>query len=230
MISVCMAVKNGASYIEAQIESILCQLGAQDELVVSDDHSTDDSIRIVKKFDDDRIKTFSSPDHGASQNFEFALSRCLGEYIFLADQDDIWDPKKIGTMRRHLEDFDLVVCDCSLVDEKLEVMVDSFFQQNGSSSGFLKNLVSNSYMGCCMGFRRRVMEKALPVPANTPHDHWIGMVSELHFRTLFLEEALVMHRIHGANASTSGKASNVPHMRRVSQRYQLVRNLIGRSI
>ena len=225
-----MAVKNGESYIKAQIDSILCQLDAQDELVVSDDHSTDASLEIVKQFDDPRIKIFSSPQHGATQNFEFALSRSSGDFIFLADQDDVWHPKKIGTMLEYFKDFDLVVCDCSLVDDKLEVISNSFFQDKGSSSGFLKNLVSNSYMGCCMGFRKRVMEKALPIPANTAHDLWIGMVSEVHFKTFFLGESLVMHRIHDSNASTSGKASTIPHMKRVSQRYRLVRNLISRSI
>jgi glycosyltransferase involved in cell wall biosynthesis len=230
MVSVCMAVKNGVSYIGEQIDSILCQLSAHDELIVSDDHSTDASLAIVKKFDDPRIKIFSSPRHGASQNFEFAMSRSMGEVIFLADQDDVWHPKKISTMLAHLDDFDLVVCDCSLVDEKLAVIVDSFFQQKGSSRGFLKNLLSNSYMGCCMGFRRKVMQKALPVPANTPHDLWIGMVSEIHFKTFFLEESLVLHRIHDSNASTSGRTSKVPHVKRVSQRYHLVRNLISRSI
>lgn len=230
MISVCMAVKNGASYIGAQIDSILCQLGAHDELVVSDDHSTDDSLEIVGRFDDPRIKVFSSPRYGATQNFENALSRSSGEFIFLADQDDIWHPKKISTMLKFLGDFDLVVCDCSLVNERLEVISNSFFEQKGSSRGFLKNLLSNSYMGCCMGFRRRVIQKALPIPADTAHDLWIGMVSEIHFKTFFLEESLMMHRIHDSNASTSGRASTVPHMKRVSQRYQLVRNLISRSI
>jgi glycosyltransferase involved in cell wall biosynthesis len=225
-----MAVKDGASYIGAQIDSIVCQLGAHDELVVSDDRSTDATIEIVKRFDDPRIKIFSSLRRGATRNFEFALSRSSGDFIFLADQDDVWHPQKISTMIRHLDTFDLVVCDCSLVDERLEVISSSYFRKKGSSKGFLKNLVSNSYMGCCMGFRRRVMERALPIPENTAHDLWIGMVSEIHFKTLFLEESLVMHRIHDANASTSGRASTVPHIKRVSQRYQLVRNLIRRSI
>jgi len=225
-----MAVKNGAKYIGAQIDSILCQLSAHDELVISDDHSVDASLEIVKRFDDPRIKMFTSPRHGATQNFEHALSHSSGEFIFLADQDDVWHPEKISTMQRSFSDFDLVVCDCSLVNDGLEVISKSFFQQKGSSRGFLKNLLSNSYMGCCMGFRRRVMEKALPIPKDTAHDLWIGMVSEIYFKTFFLEESLVMHRIHASNASTSGRASTIPHMKRVSQRYQLVRNLISRSI
>ncbi|MEI9918788.1 MAG: glycosyltransferase family 2 protein [Bacteroidota bacterium] len=225
-----MAVKNGASYIDAQVDSILSQLNHSDELIVSDDHSTDATLDIVRAFKDQRIKICSSPRHGATQNFEFALSRSSGEFIFLADQDDVWHPHKISTMRKYLNDFELVICNCSLVDEKLQPIIGSFFESNGSGPGFLKNLLSNSYMGCCMAFRKSVMQKALPFPADTAHDHWIGMVAELHFKTFFLEESLVMHRRHGSNASTSGEASTVPHIKRVSQRYQLVRNLISRSL
>lgn len=118
-----------------------------------------------------------------------------------------------------------------LVDEKRNVISESFFEVNKSGKGFLRNLISNSYMGCCMGFRREVLAKALPFPTGTTiHDFWIGMVAETQFRSLFLDKTLVSHRIHGANASTSGKASRTPHLERVSQRYKLVRNLISRSL
>ena len=230
MISVCMAVKDGASYIEAQVDSILSQLDAGDELIVSDDHSTDATLDIVRAFEDRRVKIYSSPRYGATQNFEFALSRSSGDLIFLADQDDIWNEHKIARMTTYLDDYELVICDCSLVNDKLEVISGSFFETNQSGGGFLKNLLSNSYMGCCMGFRRSVLQKALPFPSDTAHDHWIGMVAEAHFKTYFLEESLVMHRIHNSNASTSGRTSTTSPIKRVSQRYHLVYNLISRSL
>ena len=43
MISVCMATYNGGQYLKAQIDSILNQLSVNDELVISDDHSTDNT-------------------------------------------------------------------------------------------------------------------------------------------------------------------------------------------
>lgn len=226
-----MAVRNGARYIGEQVDSIMCQLGPQDELIVSDDHSSDSTLDIVRSFNDPRIRIASSKQFGATHNFELALSRSTGDFVFLADQDDIWHPNKLSTMIPYLEEFDMVVCDCALVDDDRNVIGSSFFEVNGSGKGFLRNLVSNSYMGCCMGFRRNVLEKALPFPGNTViHDFWIGMVAETHFRSLFLKKTLVDHRIHAGNASTSGKASTIPPMKRVTQRYQLVRNLISRSL
>lgn len=226
-----MAVKNGAAYIAEQIDSILCQLGPDDELIVSDDHSEDATLDIVRKFGDARIKIYSSPHHGATHNFEQALSRSRGDFIFLADQDDIWHPEKLKTMLPYLDRYDMVVCDCTLVGQKLDVLCDSFFELNGSGKGFVRNLISNSYMGCCMGFNKKVLQRALPFPGNTIiHDFWIGMIAETRYRCLFLKQPLVSHRIHESNATTSGRRSVVPPMKRVTQRYQLVRNLISRNL
>lgn len=145
----------------------------------------------------------------------------MGDFIFLADQDDIWSPRKIATMRAHLTTNDLVVCDCALVNEKMEIEQKSFFEFNGSGAGLVKNLIRNSYMGCCMAFRRSLLEKALPFPKNIPiHDYWIGLVAELHFKTLFIDEPLVWHRRHRANASTTGRRSQLPYSKRLSSRYQ----------
>jgi glycosyltransferase involved in cell wall biosynthesis len=231
MVSVCMAVKDGASYVGEQIDSILCQLGPGDELIVSDDHSRDSTIDVIRRFNDPRIKIHSSNRVGIAHNFEVALSRSTGDFIFLADQDDIWYPEKLYTMLPHLSTYELVVCDCRLVDDGGDVIVGSFFELNRSGKGFVKNLISNSYMGCCMGFQRKILEKALPFPGNNVvHDFWIGMIAEAHYSSVFLKQPLVSHRLHGSNASTSGRRSNASPIKRVSQRYQLVRNLISRSL
>lgn len=230
MISVCMAVKNGANYIAEQIDSIIGQLGPDDELIVSDDHSTDSTLEIVRGFGDTRIRIYSSARHGVVNNFELALNRSSGDFVFLADQDDIWHSDKLATMMPYLKEYSVVVCDCILVDDQRKVLNDSFFEFNRSGKGFFKNLITNSYMGCCMGFRKEVLKKALPFPPDTIHDFWIGMVAESQFNSLFLDKALVSHRIHNKNASSTGRVSTTPHMKRVTQRYQIVRNLISRNL
>lgn len=226
-----MAVKNGAAYIEEQIDSILCQLGPADELIVSDDHSNDQTLAIIRSLKHPRIRIYSSTRHGIAHNFELALYRSSGDFVFLADQDDVWDREKVGTMVPYLASHDLVVCDCRLVNDNHEIISESFFELNGSGKGFVKNLISNSYMGCCMGFRRKILEKALPFPGNNVvHDFWIGMIAETHYSSMFLRQPLVSHRLHESNASTSGRVSKASPIKRVNQRYQLVRNLIRRSL
>ncbi|MEW6857181.1 glycosyltransferase [Streptococcus iniae] len=83
MITVCMATFNGEKYIEEQIISILSQLNDYDELIISDDGSTDSTVEIIKKIDDKRINlVFNKNDRGYSSNFYNAMSMATGDYIF----------------------------------------------------------------------------------------------------------------------------------------------------
>jgi glycosyltransferase involved in cell wall biosynthesis len=230
MVSVCMSVKNGAPYLDAQVTSILSQLAPEDELVVCDDHSIDDSVMLLKSYADARIRLLTSPSTGIVASFGHALAASRGDIIFLADQDDIWSSSKIARMTGLLSTYDLVVCDCALIDEHERVETESFFEWNRSGKGLIRNLLRNSYMGCCMAFTRKVLDRALPFPSGIAmHDYWIGLVSELHFRCAFIAEPLVWHRKHGGNHSTTGRASNQTITKRISQRFQLVKNLVRRT-
>lgn len=237
MVSVCMAVRNGARYVREQVDSILCQLGPADELVVSDDHSSDETIALIKAFDDPRISIYINERRGIVNNFEWALTHAKGDFIFLADQDDIWYPDKVEVMCRELETCDAVVCDCALVKyegegiEQRVVLAQSFFLYNRSRRGLLRNLMRNSYMGCCMAFRRSVLQASLPFPARVGlHDSWIGVVAEARFRTKFIDRVLLDHRIHSANASTTGRKSSLHPFTKIHQRYQMVRTLLVRNL
>ena len=89
-ISVCIATFNGEKFIQEQIQSILPQLGEDDEIVVSDDGSTDRTMEILELFKDKRIRLLvNEGKHGFIWNFENALRKAKGDVIFLCDQDDI---------------------------------------------------------------------------------------------------------------------------------------------
>lgn len=228
MVSVCMATKNGSAYLREQIDSILIQLKATDELVISDDASCDDTIQIITSYGDPRIRLLKQEtSKGVATNFEHALKACLGDYVFLADQDDVWNKSKISTMILSLKTHDLVICDCQITDDSLRLTQPSFFVNNGSRKGFIKNLFRNSYIGCCMAFRRTVLERALPFPKDIPiHDFWIGLTAELYFSIKFIPDALVYHRRHESNASTTGSLSRLSIFKRLDYRYRVVKGLI----
>lgn len=98
-ITVCLASYNGQNFIKEQIESILSQLSAIDELIVSDDISSDSTLDIVNSFKDDRIKILSGIKFASPiRNFENALKYATGDVIFLSDQDDVWLPNKVRVM------------------------------------------------------------------------------------------------------------------------------------
>jgi len=226
-----MAVYNGEKYLAAQIRSIIPQLGIGDELVISDDGSEDNTGSIIGEIDDKRIKYFvNEKRNGPVSNFENALKKASGSYIFLADQDDIWHRDKIDIMQKSLYDYDMAICDCEVVNEELEKIYPSFFHINHSGKGLLRNLFKNSYIGCCMGFRREVLDKSLPFPENIPmHDAWIGLVGEMHYKVKFIDRSLVKYRRHRENISAITNSNNNGLAKKISNRFKYVKHLIARA-
>ena len=87
MISVCLATYNGASTIHQQMSSILAQLSPEDEVIISDDGSTDSTLDVVRAFNSSIVRIVQGPGTGSPiDNFENALREARGEYIFLSDQ------------------------------------------------------------------------------------------------------------------------------------------------
>lgn len=230
MISVCMATFQGEAFIEQQLTTILAQLSDDDEIVVSDDGSSDNTVAVVNRINDSRIVwAGTSGGLGVVSNFERALRHARGEYIFLADQDDIWLPGKVEACLVALNEHSLVVTDCGIVDASLKEIVPSFFKLRGSGPGFIKNLMVNSYLGCCMAFRRELLDRALPIPSNTPmHDMWLGLLAELKGGTYFLPKPYLLYRRHAATASQSSAKSRFSLYRKILFRLTLLWNLLWR--
>ena len=101
-ISVCIASYNGEKYIKEQLNSILCQLEERDEVIISDDSSTDNTVQIIESFKDKRIKIFREQKFKSPiYNFENAISKATGDIIFLSDQDDIWHKAKVHKIKQY---------------------------------------------------------------------------------------------------------------------------------
>lgn len=229
MISVCIATYNGARFLERQLHSILPQLGKDDEVVVSDDGSTDETIALLQSMGDPRIRIVEGPHrHSPIWNFERALSQAKGDYIFLSDQDDEWLPNKVSVCMDYLQYYDCVVSDCQVVDGANQVIHNSFYQVNGTRKGSLYNLlVKNGYLGCCMAFRRQVLQKALPFPSQTPmHDIWLGNVAAFRYSLCFIPDKLVLYTRHGDNASTASDPSNKSLWKRLSYRWTMLMGVL----
>jgi glycosyltransferase involved in cell wall biosynthesis len=209
MVSVCLATYNGEKYIKEQLDSILIQLDKNDEIIISDDGSIDNTINIIHEYNDLRIKIYTNFSHkGITGNFENALIHSKGEYIFLSDQDDIWLENKVDNSINYLYTFDLIITDCKVVDSNLNIIQPSFFKLNNSQSGILNNLYHSSYIGCCMAFKREILKDILPFPKDIPmHDSWIGFVCDLFYKSLFLPVPLILYRRHDQNATPTFRKS-----------------------
>lgn len=220
-ISVCIATYNGERFIKDQLMSILHQLGPADEIIISDDSSTDNTLQIIDSLNDKRIKVFKGQVFGSPIfNFEHALSKATKDYIFLSDQDDLWVEGKVKAMHQALQQFDVVVSDHSVIDNQGRLLVPSYFEKVRSAPGIWHNMKKNTYYGCCMAFRKEVLFKALPFPSDIPmHDIWLGFVADVYFKSLFINHPYTLYRKHEHNASTASDfESNSSLISKISNR------------
>lgn len=222
-VSVCLATYNGGRFIQEQMDSILPQLNKNDEVIISDDGSTDNTISILKGFNDERIKIFQNKyEKGYSNNFEHALECSKGDIIFICDQDDVWEPDKVACMIEALRYNDVAISDALICDETLQPTLGSHFKLHKIEKGFIKSWTKMRYIGACMAFKRDILEKILPFPKNkdfSPYDYWIAVASELYYKVALVPKMLIRYRRHSNTASTGGLRSNNTFLKKVTIRF-----------
>ena len=229
MISVCIPTYNGARFIRQQLDSIICQLNDEDEIIISDDSSKDNTLEVINRLHDSRIRVYKGNYHSPIFNLENALSKAKGDVIFLADQDDIWLPNKVEVIIKYLKQYDCVVSDAIVVDEKENVLLDSFMAYHGSKPGFINNLIKNSYLGCCMAFNRKIMQLSLPFPKTIPmHDIWIGAIADCFGKPVFINDRLVKYRRHSNTVTNPEKKSKYSLLKKAVFRYNILVNILKR--
>jgi glycosyltransferase involved in cell wall biosynthesis len=227
-----MATYEGERFVRRQVETILSQLEPEDELIVSDDSSSDDTLAIVRSFADPRIhilehNRFRSP----LANFENAVRHARGEIVVLADQDDVWLPNKLPLVRELFAAETarpyLVVLDAEVVDEDERPLESSVLEKLGAGPGLLKNLWANRYLGCCMAFSRDLLDRALPFPEGVGmHDIWLGQLCERVGKTAFVPVVTMRYRRHERTAT--GFDIRFEPLRQIERRVHLAWGLLRR--
>lgn len=232
-VSVAMAVYNGEKYLREQIGSILCQLETTDEIVISYDKSTDNTLAILSDYQkkDCRVKVMANPHNpGVVKNFQNAVEHCTGDIIFYSDQDDVWMPNKIERVLKEFENPKVAVVfhDACLTDASLNVTAPSSFKlRGGARVSTIGNLYRLSYIGCCMAFRAEYKDVVVPIPTiYRSHDWWTGCL--LGAGGTFMKaihEPLIYHRCHGDNTTPSVRPS-IGYQLQV--RWIIIKNIILR--
>lgn len=203
MISVCLATYNGERYIKEQLHSILKQLEKNDEVIVIDDVSTDHTVFVIQQMNDSRVKLFKNEHNlGPIKSFQKALEMCIGDYIFLSDQDDVWLDEKVHKVLLCFEQnkAQLVVHDSVVTDVQLNAISNSWNQYNRNrfTNSWFLTVIKNPYTGANMAFTRSVMEATVPFPSKIPmHDSWLGgYCQKKGLRIDILPETLSLYRRH----------------------------------
>lgn len=215
-ISVCIATHNGSKYIKEQLDSILSQLTDSDEIIISDDGSSDDTLQQIQSYHDPRIHIYhivhklkgKRPHYYVTQNFENALKQAKGDYIFLADQDDVWMADKVSRCVSLLQQYDLVVTNLECVDSKMTPLGKRIYSDHFRFHNFL--LLKGKYYGCAMAFRKEILRYALPFPRQLVlHDYWIGILAEIFGKVAYINVPLVKYRQHNQNTSGHHKSNSL---------------------
>ncbi len=238
-ISVCIATYNGERFIQEQLASILPQLSPEDEVIISDDGSTDSTLDVVHSFEDSRIKVIQHKKRKAkftidyaTANFENALMHASGDVIFLSDQDDVWMPSKVSTMLAALEENDIVMSDCTVVDSKLNVLHSSYYStQRVFKTNLIYNIVKPSFLGSCMVFRREILDRALPFPLyGVGHDLWLGLIGLRFYKFQFIKQPLMNYRRHDQTVTDGGKTNSTSIWFKISYRLYVLKAVISKLI
>ena len=234
-LSVALCTYNGEKFIAEQLESIARQTVLPDELIICDDRSADRTVQILHEFAHKAPFPVSIYHNettlGVIRNFEQAISICNGEYIALADQDDVWLPEKIEKSLALIESAQaqyageevplLVHTDLKVVDKQLKVISESFMHaqklHNEDSKQALKTLLVQNYVtGCTVIINRKLKELALPFPAGIlMHDWWLALLAAAEGMIVFSAERTILYRQHGKNAVGAQKYFSRDNLRKV---------------
>jgi glycosyltransferase involved in cell wall biosynthesis len=213
-LSVALATYNGERYIGEQLDSIARQTRLPDELIISDDASTDSTPAIVQDFAQRAPFSVRFLQHkrlGSTGNFELAIGACEGDIVFLCDQDDIWYPNKIEVIERVFTDTTeagAVFTDADVVDENLRPLETRLWktfkfsqkeQAQVADGDALSVLLRHPVVtGATMAFRSNYHDLVLPIP-QTWHDAWIALLIGATSRLVALPTPLIAYRQHRAN-------------------------------
>ena len=226
LISIAMCTYNGEQYLSEQLDSIVSQSYTNLEIVIVDDCSSDGTVDILKKYEkcDRRIRLICNDENlGFVRNFEKAINECRGEFIALADQDDIWFDEKISRLVADIGENWLIYSKVAVIDSG-GVRQDVEFPTVNRLEGYcaLSLILNNCVTGHACLMRRELLELAMPAMSKMPyHDQWLAIVAASRGKLKAGSEILSLYRKHNSNAVWSAKSKRrIPKYVHVSNKIQ----------
>lgn len=247
MISVAMATYNGELYIRKQLDSILNQSLRVDEIIICDDGSKDDTVKILQSYQRkySEIKLYENAENlGYKKNFKKALSLCRGDYIFLCDQDDMWHREKVkemmAIMKNHPQ-MQALASSFTFIDAKDDpiairkkkgfsnnnLYIREVMDQDLVEVKFDEFLNHNYFQGCSLLITSSLRDEfILRFSENLPHDWLLNLIASKHGGMYFYNKSLFNYRMHQNNTIGAKDANQTMEERVQTANKEQTRTLV----
>lgn len=227
-VAVVVATYNGAAYLLAQLESIAQQTHTPVQIIIVDDASSDDTVRIAHAFAAQHPEVMVVQNEtrlGYIKNFEKGMLLATANYVALSDQDDIWVAHKLEKLLANIGGQMLAYSDSELIDANGHLL----HQKMSSIKNQLAYHTPIMYAigawapGHAMLFKKELIDKAVPFPALVTHDFWLGFVATCYSKVVYVNEPLVHYRQHTQNAIGADTTKNKMASLTLAQKKQQAR-------
>ena len=214
-VSICMATFNGEAFLEKQLISIFHQMTVNDELILVDDCSTDNTVDIaealIKQFTITATIIRNGANKGHVGTFEKAIEMANGQIIVMSDQDDLWPLGRLDAIKHSLtaSDIKLIAGKSQLIDKcdrfirNPEIHKIYSLKNYGTIFGLVLMFFGRQgYYGCAMAFKKEFKKVLLPFPSFVyAHDIWIAICANVFGCVGHLDRVVVNRRVHNNNTS-----------------------------
>lgn len=231
-VAVVVATYNGATYLLAQLESIVQQTHKSAQIIIVDDASSDDTVSIAHAFAAAHPEVMVVQNEsrlGYIKNFEKGMLLANTTYVALSDQDDIWVPHKLEKLLAAIGDQMLAYADSELIDANgylLHKKMSSIKNQLAYHTPIMYAIGAWA-PGHAMLFKKELIDKAVPFPTLVTHDFWLGFVATCYSKVVYVNEPLVHYRQHTQNAIGADTTKNKTVSLTMAQKKQQARERMG---
>jgi len=217
MIDIIIATYNGAQFLPSQLDSIIAQEYTDWRILLRDDGSSDATIEVLKDYSErlqDKLVILNNKQGniGIIENFSYLLASTTAPYIMLCDQDDIWNPDKIGLTLQTMKAVELISpdnipilvhTDLHVVDKQLNMLDKSFWHYqniNPYLDSYNKLLIQNTVTGCTVMINKALLNLTLPIPPQViMHDWWLALIASTFGKITIVNQPTVLYRQHSNN-------------------------------
>lgn len=254
-ITVVMPVFNGAEYLAEQLDSFAAQTRPPDELVVSDDCSSDSSLDVVSTFAlraPFDVRLFRNSERkGCNGNFEAAIRYSRGDVVALSDQDDVWLPRHLEQITAPFvgnQSVGLVISDSTYVDEALNTIGTTLWKAERFGLADMRRITRGNQFeewakhhvvaGHALAFRRNLADLFLPFHPTMMYDHWLSLICAAVATVVLVPQQLTLHRHHRkqlvghravslVDRSTSQASLSMTHFQGLIEQWESLRSRLA---